>query len=361
MPNLRAVLERLRWNDKLRCIDEVPVGFSGSTVYRVAIDGQTEDDQAEYAVKRLPTGTDRHRMMRIHQTVASMRTASIERGCGDLGLPEYECLVEAGEGFWEVSRWQPGQPLSVDANVDQIIAGVQAIAAVHRASHRVQRPADDRVAPSVLERIRRLNSVDLNLKSPSELTERYCRCYPGVESSMRAEFLETLRRAIWTLEHGWPIVGPGILRRLESWASEPTQCHFVIRDVHRMHLLFEHDPDQRIGFIDFDAMRIDTPALDLARWIGSFADSARPDPDAIWDRAVAEYDCENPFPNGCNVRRMDWVRLLHESGVWGSLVNWVDWVHSGRRFGSSQSSAGLRLVTERIRQIADAAAATIPV
>lgn len=356
MSNLHAVLERLRWNDKLRSIDEVPAGFSGATVYRVAIDGQ-----GEFAVKRLPVGTDRERTLGIHQTVASMRTAATERGLGDLGLPDFFSLTETGQNLWEVSRWQPGRPLSIDADVDQIIAGVQAIAAVHRAADAVQPPADDRVAPSVLERITRLNSVDLNLKSPSELTDRYCRCYPGVESSMRAEFLETLSRAIWTLQHGWPIVGPGILRRLESWASQPTQCHFVIRDVHRMHLLFEHESDQRIGFIDFDAMRIDTPALDLARWIGSFADSARPDLDVMWDRAVAEYDRENPFPEGCNVRRIDWVRLLHESGVWGSLANWVDWVHSGRRFGSSQSSAGLSLVAERIRQIADAAAATIRV
>ena len=61
--------------------------------------------------------------------------------------------------------------------------------------------------------------------------------------------------------------GPQLLSELKSAAEKPVATHPVLRDVWSDHVLFE---GARVtGIIDYGALRMDEPAADLARLLGS--------------------------------------------------------------------------------------------
>ena len=341
-----GLIDRLGWSGLVESADRIPPGFSGAAVWHVKLSGL-----GEHALKRLPSGADAARIKQTHCFVQAMREA------GAVGLPSFfrweqaGTLVRFGDHLWEASSWQPGQPLAVDADIDEIAAGAAAIGRLHRVAMDAGLGHRRQIAPGVVDRIQRLSSIDLTIARSSEsLAQRNTQIAP--------ESRTTIDRAANLLKQGWPIVGPGIMDRLMHRANRPIDCHCVLRDVHRDHVLFGNDDwgndqiqDDKIRFIDFDAMRIDTPALDLARWVGSFSAGDR---DGLWDRSMAEYRRECSIPD---VLEDDWaglVNLLHESGTWGSLANWVKWVCQDGRFDVSNPQ-----VESRIRWIADAAARTI--
>ena len=123
----------------------------------------------------------------------------------------------------------------------------------------------------------------------------------------------------------------------------PTQ--YVLRDVHRDHVLFT---DQKpTGLIDFDAIRVDTPSTDLARWVGSFLDG-RKETEMLWETALAGfYDVYSL--NGKSKVAID-HRLAKDicfSTTWISLVNWLDWLLCQQR----SFPPGPEFVAARVREL----------
>ena len=169
--------------------------------------------------------------------------------------------------------------------------------------------------------------------------------------TIQNSFREAVFDAMTTLQQGWPMVADGLCQRLAVQAKQPVPCCFVMRDIHRQHALFD---DGRVGFIDFDAARVDTPALDLARWIGSFTTTSRNDMDAILDESLAAYGQGNPSVDSNRHGWITLIDLLRQSGAWGALANWVNWVLQGRQF-----DPGVEAVAKRIRFVADAARASL--
>ena len=88
----------------------------------------------------------------------------------------------------------------------------------------------------------------------------------------------------------WDEVSCQIARSLSQYAERNVHTQYVLRDVHREHILFSKG--QPAGLIDFDAVRVDTPSTDLARWVASFL-GENMDNDRVWDAALAGFRGEN--------------------------------------------------------------------
>ena len=96
-------------------------------------------------------------------------------------------------------------------------------------------------------------------------------------------------------EHAWRLlpgrieVIPDLLRRWvdRTWPLQPCLC-----DVWHDHVLF--DGDRVTGLIDYGAMKIDHPAVDLARLLGSLAE----DDLAGWTIGLAAYREVRPLSGG---------------------------------------------------------------
>ncbi len=96
-----------------------------------------------------------------------------------------------------------------------------------------------------------------------------------------------------------------------------------IRDVWHDHVLFVGD--EVSGIIDFDAMRIDTVACDVARLLGSLAGD---DADAC-KRGIDSYRAERPLSSG----EIELVHAFDCSTVLMAGMNWLRWIYvDGRRF-----------------------------
>ena len=98
---------------------------------------------------------------------------------------------------------------------------------------------------------------------------------------------------------------------------------YVLRDVHRDHVLF--DGKTVVGLIAFDAIRGDTPMTDLARWVGGFEPFNEDD---LWGAAMAGYQQNSPFPQKqpgqTNLEQMG--RDIAFATRWISLANWAIWL-----------------------------------
>ena len=368
------LIQRLGWSGRVQAAVQIPPGFSGGRVFHVRVKGH-----GEFAAKRLPLGTDAQRVSRVHLALDEIRCEGVA------SLPAFQQLHQVSGELWEVANWQPGRPLCLDANVDKIAAGARAIGSFHRVSMKLNRHSPPQTPKSIHDRIQRLASIQLNLPSPDVVAERYLELHCVTDAGERSEFRQAVFDAMTTLRQGWPIVGDELCQRLAFQATKPTHCCFVMRDIHREHALFDDeqfddeqfdgdlpDGDQpdgeqfdgdlsdgdlsdgekasQVRFIDFDAARVDTPAIDLARWIGSFATADRNDMDAILTESLAAYQKENPSLVSKQHHWIDLIGLLQHSGAWGALANWVEWVNEGRRF-----DAGIVEVTKRIQLIRDAA------
>lgn len=243
----------------------------------------------------------------------------------------------------------PGQPLSDGAAPESIQSGARAIAEVHSAfllSGNYQQPA-----PAIEERIGRLQWLNQNLPRCLN-TELQGRVHPGVAIQVSAA--QKLLRAKWS----------DAARRMATVLAplqhRKVSVHYVLRDIHREHALFT---DDRVsGMIDFDAVRVDTPAVDLARWATSFSEY-RQNPQRTIDHVLAGYCSAPTFSQrppkleSVDAATAEFRALLlaiAESSTWLSLANWVIWiVDESRQFPDFQR------VAERLDRLIESVGGTL--
>ena len=111
--------------------------------------------------------------------------------------------------------------------------------------------------------------------------------------------------------------------RAELTALESTQfaLHTCHGDLWHDHVLY-NGPDVS-GFIDFGAMRIDSPASDLARLLGSLAKDDR----ALWDAGFAAYASRAPLNDA--ERRL--AVTIDHANVLLAGMNWLKWLFIEQR------------------------------
>ncbi|KAA1257770.1 Phosphotransferase enzyme family protein [Rubripirellula obstinata] len=335
MPRLpMRLIDDLGWAGRLKSVAEMPAGFSGARVFRVTLDSGDV-----FAAKQLPSGVSADRIAEVHSVWQALPGADFTELPTLMSFADGSTCRSIDSRYWEVSSWVPGDPLLADADAGQIERGAALIGRAHAASRRIL--MREQRSSSIRERYLRLRSIGETsktvlptLKTAPEIAAKYSGNDPA--------FIATYSRAVSLLNGGWPASSERLLRSIERMTEQTLPCIYVFRDVHREHLLFERD---RTHVIDFDAMRVDSPMLDLARWIGSFDLADQSPQNSIWQSSLAAYQRETTF---INVGTSDQLITLHQATSWASLANWVDWVASGRSF-----RPGINVICDRIDRIAD--------
>jgi Ser/Thr protein kinase RdoA (MazF antagonist) len=138
----------------------------------------------------------------------------------------------------------------------------------------------------------------------------------GLECGLLPDIDRAARAILPPLREQAARVGPLLPDPLVRLPLQP-----AIRDVRREHLLFTND--DVTGFIDFGAMRIDTPLADIARLLGSFVGDDAP------ARRVAldAYAALRPLSDAD--RRL--IEVLDEAGLVMAGINWLTWLYTERR------------------------------
>lgn len=311
-------------------ITPMPPGFSGAQLYRC-------EGRETLVLRCWPDQTTPGRVDQIHTIMAQAASRT------DL-LPKYRPIGIGGESYvldpstgsiWELATWLPGESLEYDALPELIAQGAAAIGRVHHEFRRLGRWRD--TAPAIAERLQRIETLDQRL--PGSLgASLQGRVHPTVQ--------RPLEKACRVLGENWRKTLPRIAEALTSLADQRLPLQYVLRDIHREQMLFTSGTVT--GIIDFDAIRVDTPAVDLARWAASFA-GYRADPGTMIDHVLAGYARPEPFPetspghdsgqgfldkssfgltdpNATTPEFRTLILTIAESTLWISLANWVVWL-----------------------------------
>lgn len=289
--------------------ERVASGLSGASIFRcVAVN----DDQ--FALRRWPPGTPPKRLGEIQTVVAFAR----EHGCpivprlADPSIP----WAAAADSLWELTEWMPGEPVSLEADSEHVRSGAAAIALFHKSVSPMgvfQAPP-----PAAETRVRRCKELQQSLPAILQ-SPPFDSGHVGLDGS--------IDRARELLRTNWSEVNGRITRSLSRYEDVTVPNQYVLRDVHNQHVFFQ--ARTVTGLIDFDAIRVDTPMTDLARWVGSF--HGIPEVEA-WNAAMAGYQEHSPFSQ-CDQESVQ-VELAKEISFatkWISLANWVVWVVGERR------------------------------
>ena len=294
--------------------------MSGARVYRCE-----SESAGSLALRCWPASVNEDRVAEVHR----VQTAAHQSGCQI--VPQLLQITSNGNSngpqtiathknqCWEIANWLPGTKLPRDASVQQIVTGAKAIRAFHQSVAGLGTQTTSPLSKSPLclasriERVAQLNQILPKAFDRSQL--------------MFSDFLnDSLIRAQQVLRQNWPAVASEISRSINEHAAHRYQTQYVLRDVHRDHILFAED--RAVGLIDFDAIRFDLPLTDLVRWAGSFS-SHFENPEKtedVWEAVLAGYGPNLSFPNTEGADQVLLAKALHFSATWISLGNWIAWM-----------------------------------
>jgi hypothetical protein len=333
----------------VRSTRPLTTGMSGATLYRC-------EGKEPLALRRWPIGTSEGRVREIHSVISP-----VAMNCH--WIPQYKLnrrdnqswVTDSDGGIWELAAWVPGKPLPHDAPISLIQTGAAAIGDLHR-----------RLA-SLGASIRTPEAIDQRMRRVTQLDRQLPRCLRvNLDGRVPPTVLAPLTLARDLLAGKWPQISQQINATLSPLRRCRLPVHYILRDIHREHLLFTEGAVS--GIIDFDAVRIDTPAVDLARWATDFSEFAK-HPGRTIDLVLAGYfgsrslfkdeaepdrfglprtitDLGVPRPDAPTADFRTLILAIAESSLWISLANWVIWlVDESRQFPDFQR------VAERINRI----------
>lgn len=300
------------------------VGFSGSSIWKVcAVDPIA---QARFpdplCLKRWPADhPPPARLPWIHQVLNQARDQGLSFIPALIPSPDGQTTCEVAGSTWELMSWLPGDcETNRSTTAPRIAAACRALARFHEAT---RSNSSIGPAPALLDRRERWDTLQSGTLAEIR----------SAVSQRRIPQLDDLARA-WLNKHNQ--LDGQLAARLAEAVAVPLTLQPAIRDLWRDHVLFTGD--EVTGFVDFGAMRIDTPLTDLARLIGSLAG----DDSQLRQVALDAYSAIRPL-SPKEVRLID---LLDHTGVILSGWNWLDWLYrQDRRFPS------LAAVRERVEEL----------
>ena len=302
-------------------------GMSGASVFQCQL---ASGDML--ALKRWPDGTGLARIREVHQVVQQAKNSGCELvpwihavAVGTENSPQ--TVFSHQQSHWDLTQWMPGEPASLaaasdPATLDQVRSGAAVIARFHASVRSLgvrQQPP-----PAVLARLKRLCELESLVPQAIDLAAPLASA-----QEISAELHRAIHEAGRLLHWKWNEVSRRIARSLSQYQISSVPIQYVLRDIHRDHILFtDREPT---GLIDFDAVRMDTPATDLARWVGSFSvkpgKSSEMAIEKLWDAALAGFQRENLLKS-CpeSDLHVGLARDLCFATTWISLANWLVWV-----------------------------------
>jgi Ser/Thr protein kinase RdoA (MazF antagonist) len=280
-------------------------GFSGARLWRVEAGG------ASFCLRAWPPGGPTPERLRwLHDLMAAARGAGL--AFVPHVIPAGGATVTASAGrLWELSTWLPGRAdFHQQPRESRLRAACVALGRLHRTWAGVS-PAEG-ACPAVGRRLQRAEEW-LSLVS-SGWRPRGDAADPVAAWAERA----------WRLLSVWAERVPLLLAASSGrlFALHPCLC-----DVWHDHVLFEGDAVS--GIVDYGSVRIDHPAADLARLLGSLVG----DDEAAWAVGRDAYAAIRPLSQ--DERAL--ARALDRTGVILGAANWLKWLyHDGRAVESRQ-------------------------
>lgn len=288
-------------------------GFSGAQIWRVEVAG------APFCLRAWPSRqSDPAHLIYLHRLMLRARAAGLDYVPAVARAANGASHVECARRLWDLTDWMPGRAdFHATPSAARLTAACTALARLHAVWATIDPPL--RGACPALQR--RLKSA--------------------------AEWLQ-LRRGGWQLrwdradddparpvaERAWRLLAgrvEAVPRRLRPWLNGRWNLQPCLCDVWHDHLLFEGDC--LTGLIDYGAVKIDHPAVDLARLLGSLV----PDDAAAWEVGLRAYRSMQPFDEP------ELVQALDETGTVLGTANWLRWLYEERRSFEDRAAAARRL------------------
>ncbi|MEX2167967.1 MAG: phosphotransferase [Pirellulales bacterium] len=303
-------------------------GLSGARLWRI----ETRD--ATFALRQWPAEHPPPERLRfVHAVLAH----AFRRGCTRLSVPvaarDGETFVLRQGRLWELAPWLPGEAsFERKPTRDKLANALRLLAQFHLACSDFDPRSGS--SPGLVERTRRLAELDARL---------IVSLFRAIESNPVASKVDDLARsALANLQNGAAAVRP----LLASAASLLFPLQPCLRDIWHGNLLFTGD--EVTGVVDFGAMQIDSPALDVARLLGSMAG----DDAEKWRSGLAAYEARRPLSADEHAA----IPAADASGTVLGCVNWLRWLYVERRQFSDLSAVEMRMksLAMRLRHLARA-------
>jgi homoserine kinase type II len=244
------------------------------------------------------------------QAIHGLQQHVHQAGFLDSPLP---CPTRGGATFalheahlWELTTWLPGSADSGgELSASKLKAAMRTLAKFHQAA--ADYPLDGeaaRPAPGLLARLALLERLQ-----QGELAT--------LEHAVRSSEPSALQRIAVELLEGLARHSPGVAAFLREVVAVPLPLQWCLCDVRQEHVLFTGD--RVTGLLDFGAAAVDSVAGDLARLLGSLADS---------QRTLAGLSA---YPRGLTPEECRALAGFHGGGTLGAAANWVRWLFVEKR------------------------------
>ncbi len=277
-----AVIRTCRWE---------PVesaGFSGAGVWC----GHGTTGPA-FALKLIPDPSRADRTRTIHNWMTAARTAGLGFVPAVVPTTFGDTVSVTPDGVAEVVAWMPGvADFHSSPTTVKLTAACTALADLHRVWCAVERHTAP--CPAVQRRLNLLTKWERFRPAFDQLDAQSHPLLRSANDLVNAR-LRDCRRS------------------LAAWSATPVIVFPCLCDVWHDHVLFTGD--RVSGVIDYSAMKVDSPAVDLARLL---ADLVGPRSERFAVGLAAYHAASPPVPVPVEL-----VRVLADTGVVCGVANWV--------------------------------------
>jgi Ser/Thr protein kinase RdoA (MazF antagonist) len=288
-------------------------GFSGARIWRI------ESEQFTGCLKAWPPAVDLARLSEIHRAMSVARSAGLEFVPRVFVRRDGTTCIKAAGQSWDLVQWMAGSA-SAEENppANHITSALTALARLHAVWRR--RELRESTCPAIARRLDRLADWE-----------------DAVRAGWRPEFSATDSDSIAPVAlKAWNLL-PAHLVNVRPLLSPLRLVQFPVHtclgDIWRSHVLFQGD--RVVGIIDFGAVRTDSPAVDLARLLGSLS----PFEDEQYAIGLQAYRKLIPVSS-------EELRLVHALDYTGTVIgtaNWLLWAYRDHRQFEDRAATSERL------------------
>lgn len=290
-------------------------GFSGALVFRV------QTDHGDYALKIRPESDSAAPLAMVHSLLTRARPARLAVLPQVMAAAIGKTILVTDHGIADVCTWQPGAAdFWLSPSPQRLQAACQALAQLHRVWEKMNPTFGP--CPGVLRRLR----------SFQEWSSLLLHGWPrgtSLASSVPGDPVQPWIQPARTLAARWG--GPAVAV-LRSWVEEKGLLHPCLCDLWHDHVLFQGNAVS--GFIDFDSVKWDHPAVDLARLLGSLVG----DREDWREQGLTAYHAIRTL----SPRERELVKVLDRTGAVAALTHWLRWL-GGERAIPDRAAAAQRL------------------
>lgn len=300
---------------ELRGAQSVPTqakGFSGATLFRL------RSEVGEFALKFRPEHLPEGHLRKIHALMERARLAGLTIVPQVLKDRRNNSVFYWQGKAFDVCSWQPGAAdFWSRPSPARLMAACGALAQMHRCWESVDPSFGP--CPGVE---RRLHSFQrwANLRCQAELV---------ILGKREPDAIQPWTGPAGELAARWQ--GPAE-EALKRWRAAGFQAHPCLCDIWHDHVLFQED--KVAGIIDYDSVKWDHGAVDLARLLGSLVE----DDEDVREMGLAAYH----EVRALTPQERELVTVLDRTGAVAALTHWLRWL-GGEREITNRQAAGQRL------------------